>query len=70
MEREKAHVEKISRERVEIQKEILETGKQRSAYITGEIKKRNLTQDSAFDEAVRRTVRMQAEKKGFTFEEK
>ena len=65
----KAYVEEKSKEREAIQKQIKELAKKRSAYIVGEMKKRNLNQDNSFDEAVRRTIRAQAEKKGFSFEE-
>ena len=69
LEERKAYIAKMQKEREAFQKQIKELGKKRSKYIQTEIKKRNLTQDSAFDEAVRKTVRQQAEKKGFTFEE-
>ncbi len=69
-EQRKAHVEKVGKDRDSLQKEINQIDVERQKFIQEEIKKRNLTQDSAFDEAVRKTIQKQAEKKGFTFEEK
>lgn len=66
----KAHIEKMTKAREDLQKEVQKVGVERQKFIDGEIKSRNLTQDSAFDEAVRKAIRSQASKKGFTFEEK
>ena len=64
----KAYVEEKSRKREAIQKQVKELAGKRADYIAGEMKKRNLSQENSFDEAVRRSIRAQAEKKGFTFE--
>ncbi len=64
----RAHIEKKRAEREALQKQANELGVKRQKHIDAEIKAKNLTQDSAFDEAVRRTIRDQASRKGFTFE--
>jgi hypothetical protein len=69
LEERKAFLEKKRQEREALQKEIAQTSAERQKHMDAEIKRRNLTQDSAFDEAVRKTIRTQAAKKGFTFEE-
>ena len=61
-------IAKRGQERDALQKEITRLGVDRQKFIDAEIKAKNLTQDSAFDEAVRRTIREQAGRKGFTFE--
>jgi hypothetical protein len=63
-----ALVAKMGQEREALQREINQLGVERQKFIDAEIKSKNLTQDSAFDEAVRRTIRDQAGRKGFTFE--
>lgn len=68
LEEKKAYLAKKSQERDDLQKEINGLGVERQKYIDAEVKKRGLTQDSAFDEAVRKTIREQAGRKGFTFE--
>jgi len=68
LEARKAYLAKKQAERDAVQKETNELGVKRQKFIDAEVKARNLTQDSAFDEAVRRTIREQAGKKGFTFE--
>jgi len=65
----KAHLAKRQSERDALQKQVNELGVKRQKFIDAEIKAKNLTQDSAFDEAVRRTIREQAGRKGFTFGE-
>jgi len=69
LEEKKAYVEKLRKDREAIQKEINDTDTARAKFLQEEIKRRNLNQTSAFDEAVRSAVRKQAEKRGFTFEE-
>jgi hypothetical protein len=59
----KAHLEKMTREREEIQKDIAKTNVDRQKFIDEEMKKRNLTADASFDEAVRRTIQEQAAKR-------
>ncbi len=68
LEARKALIAKMGQEREALQKEINQLGVDRQKFIDAEIKSKNLTQDSAFDEAVRRTIRDQAGRKGFTFE--
>jgi hypothetical protein len=68
LEARKAYLAKKQAERDAIQKETNELAVKRQKFIDAEMKARNLTQDSAFDEAVRRTIHEQAGKKGFTFE--
>lgn len=58
------YVKKKQAERDEIQKEIQELSKQRADYISAEMKKNVKAGDAAFDEAVRKTVREQAGKRG------
>ena len=64
----KAYVEEKSRKREAIQKQIKELAGKRADYIAEEMEKQNLSQENSFDEAVRRSIRAQAEKKGFRFE--
>jgi hypothetical protein len=59
-----AFVKKKQSERESIQKEILELSKQRDDYVRTENKKNAKTGDKVFDEAVRGTLREQANKKG------
>jgi hypothetical protein len=59
----KAHLDKMTKEREEIQKEIAKTSAERQKFIDEEMKKKNLTADASFDEAVRRTIQEQAAKK-------
>lgn len=69
LEEKRAHLAKRQSERDALQKQANELGVKRQKFIDAEIKVKNLTQDSAFDEAVRRTIREQAGRKGFTFSE-
>jgi VWA domain-containing protein len=69
LEARKALIATKGQERDALQKEINRIGVERQKFIDAEIKAKNLTQDSAFDEAVRRTIRDQAGRKGFKFEE-
>jgi len=59
----KAHLDKMTKEREEIQKEIAKTSAERQKFIDEEMKKKNLTADASFDEAVRRTIQEQAAKR-------
>lgn len=63
----KAFIEKKSTERAEIQKQIQELGVKREAYLKTELEKQNKS-GTGLDEAVKNSLRRQAEKKGFTFE--
>lgn len=62
------YIDTKRREREETQKKILALAAERQKYIDQEMKAKNLTQDQAFDEAVRKAIRAQACKRGFTFE--
>jgi hypothetical protein len=60
----KAAIEAKRAERERLQKEINALGLERQKFIDAEIKARGLTQDKAFDEAVRTMIREQAGRKG------
>lgn len=68
-EQRKAHVEKMAAERAELQKQAAALNAEREKFIAEEMKAKGLNQDKAFDEAVRRSIRAQAERKGLSFEE-
>ena len=59
----KEHLAKKIQEREEIQKEIARTNVERQKFIDEEMKKKNLTADASFDEAVRKTIQEQAAKR-------
>jgi len=59
----------MAADRAALQKQVMELAEKQRVYIKDEMAKKGLTADSAFDEAVRRTVREQACKKNFKFEE-
>jgi hypothetical protein len=59
----KAHLDKMTKEREEVQKEIAKTSAERQKFIDEEMKKKNLTADASFDEAVRKTIQEQAAKR-------
>jgi hypothetical protein len=63
----KAYVEKKSQERDAIQKEIRELSEKREAYIKEETAKQGLTGDKAFDEAIKKALTEQAQRKGDAF---
>jgi len=65
----KAHIEKLSKERDAVQADIKTLAAKRDSYIKEETKKQGVTGDKAFDNAVRASLREQAEKKGYKFEE-
>lgn len=62
-----AHIEKKRKGREDIQKEIAELSKERDEYVKAETKKLSLGGEKSFDEEVRKTIREQAEKKGYSF---
>lgn len=70
LEERKAHIEKKSKERDAIAKQIQELSGKRDAFIKEEVSKKGLDTNKAFDEAVRKSINEQASKKGFQFEEK
>jgi hypothetical protein len=59
----KAHLDKMTKEREEVQKEIAKTSAERQKFIDEEMKKKNLTADASFDEAVRKTIQEHAAKR-------
>ncbi len=63
----KAYVQKKAAERESVQKEIRAVAEKRDTFVKEEQKRQGLRGDQAFDEAVRRSVVQQAEKKGFRF---
>ncbi|MDP6635335.1 MAG: vWA domain-containing protein [Phycisphaerae bacterium] len=64
----KAHIAKQSASRVAIQKEIMELTKKRDAYVKAEMARKGLDEKTSFDAALRKMVRVQAEKQNFKFE--
>ena len=65
----KAHVEKMQKERAELQKRITELSKDRDAYIDAERKKlAKAGKGDGFDEKVSQSLRSQAKKKGIRYE--
>lgn len=64
-----AYVKKMAEKRDALQKQILELNKQRDAYIAAEVKKDPKRGDTAFDAAVRATLREQAASKGIAIPE-
>lgn len=59
----KAYLDKMTKEREDIKKEIAQLSVERQKFINEEMKKKNLTADASFDEAVRKTIQEQAAKK-------
>jgi hypothetical protein len=57
------------KKRVELQKQVAELNKKRSEFVNAEMKKKNLSDDKAFDKVVRSAIRAQAARKGYAFEE-
>jgi hypothetical protein len=64
----KAYVQKKVDERKTVQEQIRTLAAKRDTYLKEETRKQGLKGDQAFDEAVRRSITEQAEKKGFRFE--
>ena len=62
-EEQKAYLEKKTKERDEIRKEIAQLSVERQKFVNEEMKKKNLTADASFDEAVRKTIAEQAAKR-------
>lgn len=69
-EEQKTYLDKKAKERADIQKQIADLNAQRSKYIQEEMKKSGKSTDKAFDAAMLRALREQAQKNGFTFEAK
>lgn len=64
-----AHVTAKKAEREGLMKRINELGRSRQEFIDAKVKAEGLTQDKAFDEAVRKAVREQAGRRGMAFGE-
>lgn len=64
----KAYLEAKTKEREELQKRVRELSVERQKFIDAEMKAKNLDSNKAFDEAVKKAVREQSEKKGLSFE--
>lgn len=62
------YIEKKSKEREDIQKQIKELSEKRDSFMKEEIKKQGLDNSKGFDEVIKKTVTEQAEKKGYKFE--
>ncbi len=62
-----AYLDSMDRRRAELRARIDAIGAEREAFLAAEMKSRALDDTKAFDNAVRRAVREQAESKGFVF---
>jgi Mg-chelatase subunit ChlD len=58
----KAHLEKIEKERAELNKKVIELDRKRNEYIQAELKKQGKSGKDSFDEQVLETLRKQAKK--------
>lgn len=67
-EQRKSHLEAKTKERAELQQKVAKLSAERQKFIDAEIKEKGLDQNKAFDQAVKKAVREQAEKKGLSFE--
>jgi hypothetical protein len=63
------YVAEMAKKRAAIQKEIADLAEKRAEFIATEMKKKGLESDAGLEGAVRRAVRKQAERKGFTFDD-
>lgn len=70
IEQKREYIAKMAAERDRVKARIQELSTQREGYIKAEIEKNSLDADNGFDAVVKKAVRAEAEKKGFTFEEK
>lgn len=66
-EEQQKYLDKKAAERTQIQKQIADLNVQRSKYIQAEMKKQGASNDKAFDAAMLKALRQQAEKNGFSF---
>ena len=64
------YVEEMGRRRCEIEKQIAEVAAKRDGFLADEMKKQGVAAELSLDGVLRRAVRKQAERKGFTFEAK
>jgi hypothetical protein len=62
------YVEEMAKKRAAIQREIGDLAAKRTDFIATEMKRQGLAGDAGLEGAVRRAVRKQAERKGFTFD--
>ena len=62
---ERRYLDQRFKKRAAIQKQIQELSRERAAFVATEMQKRNLDANKAFDVAVRKAIRKQAETKGF-----
>lgn len=65
----KEYIAKNKAERVQVQKEIQTASQKRRKFVEAEMKKRKLDADTSFDKVIRETVRKQAARKNFKFDE-
>ncbi|MEM8882458.1 MAG: vWA domain-containing protein [Planctomycetota bacterium] len=65
----RTHIEQTHKERQAYRKQIAELNSKRAAFVAAEAKKKNLSDDQAFDKAVRAAIRAQAAQKGYAFQE-
>lgn len=63
-----AALDRLEKEREALRREILALSKQRDAFVAAEKKKKGLSEDKAFDHAVKRAIRVQAASKEIRFE--
>jgi hypothetical protein len=68
VEERKAYVGEMAKKRADVRKRIADLNAKRSAFIRDRMEEQGRKADGAFDAAVRRALRAQAEKKGFAFE--
>ena len=64
-----AYVEKKAEERKALQEEIQKLSQERACYVRDEMKKQGLNDEKSLDNAIRKAVREQAERKGMRFSE-
>lgn len=62
-------IAQTSRERAAVQEQIRQLAAKRDQFIKVEVEKQGLTQDKAFDEAVKKSLVEQAQRKGFEFKD-
>ncbi|MEK7865260.1 MAG: vWA domain-containing protein [Planctomycetota bacterium] len=70
LDQKKEHLAKMGAERGRVKARIQELAAQRDGFIKQEIAKNALDAEAGFDAVVKKAVRAEAEKKGFTFEQK
>lgn len=68
LDQKRAHIAKMAEARERVKARIQELASTRDGYVKQEIEKRSLDGDKGFDAVVKKAVRDEAERKGFTFE--